>query len=253
MPIQLIFGGAARALGLGRSAVSSGMSQLRGEARRAALTDAQAQLRAIQKSLKSIQIKSDFPSLERELRTSYGTSARGRSEIAKATTRGMNSGIRPAKTVSKRKISDKRNLPAKRVDAGLELQFATTENQTVAIRARGRMIPLTQLKGGLSNPKQLSKGVKVSATRGKRTLIEGAFIARGKRGMQVFQRAKIGGGPKRHKRLPIQALTVPSIPHTLLLDEVREPTIERFNGAWSNAYEKQLSASIRRANARIKG
>lgn len=208
-------------------------------------------MRAIVRSLGKIKIQSDFPDLTRELAKRYGKKAGG--VIALSTSRGMNSGIRPAKTVAKREIARKRNLSAKRADAGLEIVFSTPDRQEVQIRARGRMIPLTRLKGGLGNPKQQSLGVKVTATRGMRALVAGAFLARGRAGWQVFQRARIGGGPKREGRLPIQALRNPSIAHTLPLPEVTDPTVERYNGAYSNAFEKQLSNAIRRTNRKVKG
>jgi len=242
---------AGRAGGLSRTAVRGVGSQLRGDG----LEGINDQLKAIQDSLNSIQIKTDFPALQRELLRSWGDTTKGQSEIAKSATRGMNSAARPAKTVAKRLISAKRNLPPNRVGRNLKIIYAVANRPSVEIRASGQMLPLTQLKGGRANPKQTALGVKVTATRGKRTLIKGAFIAKGRgaQGAQVFQRDSIGAGPKRVGRLPITALRTPSIAHTLVLPEISEPTIDRFDLAWLNAYEKQLIAAIRRSNVRIKG
>ena len=193
---------------------------------------------------------SDIPSLQREL-TKFG---RVNDVLAKANNRAMNSAIRPARTVAIRGIQRKRNLPRKRVDNRLRIVFSTPSRLKVSIWATGGMIPLTALKGGTSNPKQFAKGVKVTAQVGKRALIPMAFIAKGRASprIQVFQRTRIGGGPRREGRLPIQALTVPSIPHTLVEPEITDMVIDRYRGAWVNAYRKQLSNAIRRANRKVR-
>lgn len=190
-------------------------------------------------------IKTDIPSLIRELKR-FG---RPRGLLSSLNARAMNSGVRPAKTMAKRAVADKRNLKQTKVESALKVSFASKENQRVLISARGRMIPLTELK---TPAKQFAKGVKVTATKGKRTLISEAFLAKGNTGKpRVFRRQRIGGGPRRVPRTPLDSLTVPSIPHTLTVEDVTEPTLERYNGAYLNAYDKQLTNSIRKANQRI--
>lgn len=198
-----------------------------------------------------IVIFSDIPSLVKEL-NSFG---RKNGVLAKVNNRAINSAIRPAKTVAKRLISKKRNLPPKRVDSRLRISFSTESRLQASIWANGAMIPLTMLKGGTSNPRQFPKGVKVTATVGKRTLIPQAFIARGRAspGVQVFQRARVGGGGRRENRLPIQALTVPSVPHTLVDDDIAPMVVSRYREAWVVAMRTQLTNAIRRSNQRIKG
>lgn len=194
---------------------------------------------------------SDIPTLVREL-TKFG---RANAVLANVNNRAMNSAIRPAKTAAKRAISRKRNLPLKRVDSRLRIVFSTPSRLRASIWANGAMIPLTALKGGTSNPRQQSRGVKVTATVGKRTLIPEAFIAKGRArpGIQVFQRTRVGGGPRREGRLPIQALTVPSVPHTLVEPDIAEAVVDRYNVAWVGAYRKQLTNTIRRVNRKVMG
>lgn len=200
---------------------------------------------------RNFRIFSDIAFLQRELRDQFGKRAGG--QLTLANTRAMNSAIRPSKTAAKREIARARNLPPKRVDSRLQIVPATADRQTVMLKGRGFMIPLTRLKGGESNPKQFSRGVKVTAERGKRTLVEKAFLAKGRQGLQVFQRSRIGGGPKRESRLPIQALTVPSIAHTLVEETTVAKVLERYEEAYVNAYGKQLRNAIRRAQKRIEG
>ncbi len=194
-----------------------------------------------------IVTRTDLKSLTRELKRF------GRSGVDKATVRAMNSGIRSAKTAAKRSISKQRFLSAKQAEAGLKVIFATPTRQQVEIRGRGRMLPLTQLKTGVNNPKQQSLGVKVNVAQGRRTLIKGGFIARMPSGhVGVFVRKHLGGGPERVPRLPIQEQKLPSIAHTLTNDETIKAVQDRYGVVYGNTIIKQLNAAIRRANARIR-
>ena len=194
-----------------------------------------------------IKISSDIKSLEKELKKF------GRTGVPKANVRAMNSAVRAARTSAKREVAAKRNLTAATADEGLSVVFATPARMSVQIKGKGRMLALTALKGGVSNPKQQALGVKVRVSRGRRTLIRGAFIARMRSGhVGVFQRTRVGGG-ERVPRLPIQEDVLPSIAHTLVDPEVRVPVLKRYGEVWEKTIDKQYRAAIRRANARIKG
>ena len=193
-----------------------------------------------------VEVRTDIRQLERELKRF------GRTGVPKAQTRAMNSAIRRGKTAAKRSIARQRFLSAKQAEAGLSTRFATETNMVTAITGRGRMLPLTKLKTGVSNPRQQALGVKANTRTGKRTLIGGAFIARMPSGhIGVFVRSATGGGPRRVPRLPIQELRLPSIAHTL----TNEETVDAITEVYGEVYEKQLfnqlNAAIRRANARL--
>lgn len=194
-----------------------------------------------------LTISTDLKALQKELKKF------GRAGVDKANTRAMNSAVRSGKTAAKRSIARQRFLSSKQAEAGLTLRFATVSRQEVAITGRGRMLPLTQLKTGLSNPKQQALGVKANTGTGKRTLIRGAFVARMPSGhVGVFVRTTVGGGPKRVPRLPIQEQVLPSIAHTLTNEETVKQVTDRYRGVYFPTLEKQFRAAIRRANDRIK-
>ena len=195
----------------------------------------------------AITISTDLKQLAKELKR-FGSKG-----VPKANRRAMNSAVRKAKTTAKRQLAIKRNLSAKQAESGLTIVFATEARASVAIKGRGSMLPLTALKQGVSGPKQFPLGTKATVARGKRTLIKGAFIARMPSGhIGVFVRTKIGGGPRREPRLPIQEQVLPSIAHTLVEPDVVDAILKQYRETYTPTLQKQLSAAIRRANERIK-
>lgn len=202
-----------------------------------------------------ITISSDLRDLQKELKSF------GRNKVVLAQSRSMNTALRRGKTAAKRGISLKRNLPAAETEKGLRIIFATPTRLNASIHAKGSMIPLTKLKGGVTNPKQKPLGVSVKVTKGKRTLIRSAFIATMPGGhVGVFKRKKgvggegvTGSGSGRVHRLPIQEQTVPSVAHTLVDAGVRAAVLSVFHTTYRLTLAKQLTAAIRRSNRKIRG
>lgn len=195
-----------------------------------------------------IEIKTDLEDLSRELRRF------GKERLNKAQVRAVNRGLDRMTTVAKQGISKKRNLSSGQALAGLTKVKAVPNGRGALLIGKGAMLPLTKLKGGIKNPKQQARGVKVAVEAGKKTLLLGHFLARMPTGHTgVFLRAGSGGsGGERVPRLPIMERKSPSIAHTLLDETVLVPTLERFEQAYIQAFKKNMENAIARANRRIK-
>jgi hypothetical protein len=155
----------------------------------------------------------------------------------RSTARSLNKAIGQARTLAAREVSDKRNIKISRAKEQMRLHKANTTKPEAAIIARGKPIPVIDVKG---SKRQTKAGVKVKLTaRGKAHLFEGAFLAKMASGhVGVFRR---GGNLKRVSRgnskgtsrgnLPIMEMTIPSVPATMVqkdIDRKLRTTSERI-------------------------
>lgn len=176
--------------------------------------------------------------------------------VERAIRRALNKCLNKAFTQAKREIAKKRNIKAKDVAADLRKVKATSTNAVAGIRARGRSIPATALKGAVT---QTKKGVKLNAGRGRR-LEPGAFIATMPNGkVGVFERTRNKGfGSKRVKKgegadaywseLPIQEIRFPSVAATLVQKDVQALIQETVNRAW----QVEIARAIRLEEKKIR-
>lgn len=207
------------------------------------------------KTIKSYQgkssvltIRTDLEDLAKELKRF------SKSGLEIATVRSINRGLKRAMTVAKKEVSTRRNLTAAMAKQGLTPIYAKNITTGAAITGKGAMLPLTKLAGGLKNPKQNKRGVNVRVRKGgKKTFIEGAFIARMPSShIGVFMRKQVGSGPNREKRLPIQEQKNPSVAHTLLNADVVAAILARYEEAYAKELEGQLSRAVARINQRVR-
>lgn len=205
-------------------------------------------IRAGKGKSQGIEIKTDLQDLAKELRRF------GKDSLVKAQVRAVNRGLDRATTTAKTLISRKLNLTSAMTLSGLTKVKAQVNGRGALLLGKGKMLALTKLKGGLNNPKQQQRGVKVAAEAGKKTLLLGHFLARMPSGhVGVFVRARSsGGGGERVPRLPIMERKNPSIAHTLLNDKILLPLLDRFEKSYLQAFEKNMENAIARANRRIK-
>lgn len=162
--------------------------------------------------------------------------------IRRTLAKALNYAAARAMTQAKRLIAEKRNIKVSEAGAALKLDRAATNRLYAQINATGKPIPLSKVLG---SKKQTQKGVIVSPSKGRKTTILGAFIARMASGhVGIFIRAKSKtrrvtrekGDRTYTSELPIIQMTSPSVPATLVSDEVL-PTLAKDADA---NFEKEL-------------
>ena len=140
--------------------------------------------------------------------------------VTQAAYRAINDAARASRTEASRRIREKFNLPASRVNQEVKtIKLAKRSDLSATIQAQGRPIGLTNFgarwvrnaasgsrtttktKSTFSKRKSKNTGVNVRILKGKTTRLPSAFIGRGARGkvkgagsLHVFQRVDKGKG-----------------------------------------------------------
>ena len=124
----------------------------------------------------------------------------------KAMVTAINKTVVTTKVQVKKKLGQKLNLTAKRINKNLSVKKANYDSIQGAVVSTGKPIGLINFKAT-----QLKKGVKAQVLKSSsRQLIEHAFIATSKGAKNVWWRKKLPSG-KLVGRLPIERLTGPRI------------------------------------------
>lgn len=176
----------------------------------------------------------------------------GRRSIA----RSLNKAITQCRTRAAREISDKRNIKVGRARQDMRIKRASYSVQEAAIIASGNPIRVIEVKGVKS---QTKKGVaaKIEA-KGKRHLFKGAFIATLESGHTgVFERvghlthvSKSNSKGTRRFNLPIRELTLPSVPATLVAEEIDTKLRAYAAPVYEAELERLLNLEMVRAGAK---
>lgn len=177
-----------------------------------------------------------------------------RQGMGRPISRAMNRSMSRTMTQAKREIAEARNLRVGYVGKELRVKRATTRSLEAHIFARGKSIPLTALA---TKPVQLKAGVRAKVEkRGSPHLFKGAFLAKMPNGkVGVFERKgktarrrpkRKGKGGVYRTDLPIKEIRLPSIPSTLVNDDV----ISRLRPFTFAEFEKEL---LRQLDLQAKG
>ena len=143
--------------------------------------------------------------------------------VPKATYQALNRTAATVRTRVRRRLAEYMNIAQKEIKDALILKKASRNHLVATVIATGKSIPLTKFKG----TRQLKAGV-VSRIHGKRVLRKGTFLAtvgKKKDHRGAFRRKGGRRGPPPHRsELPIIQLVGPSVPQTLSLIHISEPT-----------------------------
>lgn len=176
--------------------------------------------------------------------------------MTKAIAQSLNDAARAGRTEAGREIRKKWNIKADKVNAELKnIRFASAENMTAVIQAKGRPISLTyygakevrdmrgrgvlvqtRKSGKIVKRTNAARGVSVQIERGKTTRLPKSFIATTKSGhIGVFRR--LG-----KSRLPITDMATVTIATMFGQERVQAATIKAVKTKW----EERLKHHIER-------
>lgn len=202
----------------------------------------------------SIRVMSDIALLQK------GVRQLAKKGIPRAITRATNKSLGKTRTLVRKELRLKFNLPGKVVNPLITSRNARKGKADAYIQGRGTQIPIYKVK---TKPVQKPLGVSINTGTGKR-IIKHTFIARMQSGhVGVFKRTtKRGGrrvpyidkqGQKQNKALPIRELKFPSPAHMVTQPRFANKAFRFFTRDYPLQLRRQLNFEFDRAGGQRRG
>ncbi|RLJ20805.1 hypothetical protein DJ031_04655 [bacterium endosymbiont of Escarpia laminata] len=177
----------------------------------------------------SLLIREDTREVERMLKHYRGGAS-------KVITRALNKTIKPVERVAVRNMAEDLRITQKSVRKAIRLRRATWSNLRAEVQVTGRRLPVSAFAA-----KQTKPGVTYRGKGSGRKLITGAFITTLRSGhVGVFKRLS-------KKRLPIQELFGPSIPHVFIQSHIQRVMDTEADSIWRKNLDHELKWFIKNA------
>lgn len=162
----------------------------------------------------------------------------------KAMVTAINATVKTTKVQVKKRLGQKLNLKAKRINQDLSVEKANYSKISGAVRAIGEPVGLASFG---ATQKRTWPGTKVKVYKSSpREIISHAFIATSRSAKNVFWRTKEGGS--RVPRTPIERLTGPRIEDVLAKPEIIDPLKRDASDLLVTNLGKKVDDILRRHN-----
>ncbi|MDL2280327.1 phage tail protein [Selenomonadales bacterium OttesenSCG-928-I06] len=159
--------------------------------------------------------------------------------LPKAISRAMNRAVQSARTAGVKQVRSEYIVKAKDVNGTIKVTKASPSSLVSKITSRGRSKPLIEFK---VSPNKAPSGkpkrpVTVKVKKSGGGIIEGAFLARGKKGVSVFRRIS-------KSAYPIKQLQGPSVPQMLGNKKVIKVMEKRGAEQLQTRFEHEVDATL---------
>lgn len=202
----------------------------------------------------AIRVMSDIALLKK------GVRQLSKAGIPRAIMRATNKSLGKTRTLVRKELRAKFNLPGKVVNPLITSRNVRRGSAVAVIQGRGSQIPIYNVK---NKPIQKPLGVSINTGTGKR-IIKHAFIARMQSGhIGVFKRTHKKGkrrvgyidkeGKKQNKTLPIRELKFPSPAHMITRPRFATKAMKFFTRDYPIQLRRQLNSEFDKAGGTRRG